>query len=257
MSFMANNTEYSIVTNAEVTDVLAHFSDEMILDILDRNLTNRLSYVPKVNIVESLEFDFKKCLDLYPAYSDDIYKTRFHVYSIIIDTICTRNHIQSADIQYGSDIYTQAYFLYDLLVSNFTNNVVNFFANYILREKNSLYDLMDQDLLSKNKGFNTIYSKKMFKNGNSKFITLHANLEYVVDNICAFDIDFDTYASCVYTNSVVSNYLNMITTENSGELFQTQIVPFVMMNKAIILTYIKLALQSYIKSSPDELIKED
>ena len=153
---MANNTEYSIVTNAEVTDVLAHFSDEMILDILDRNLTNRLSYVPKVNIVESLEFDFKKCLDLYPAYSDDIYKTRFHVYSIIIDTICTRNHIQSADIQYGSDIYTQAYFLYDLLVSNFTNNVVNFFANYILREKNSLYDLMDQDLLSKNKGFNTI-----------------------------------------------------------------------------------------------------
>ena len=34
MSFMSNNTEYSVVSNAEVADVIAHFSDEMIMDIV-------------------------------------------------------------------------------------------------------------------------------------------------------------------------------------------------------------------------------
>ena len=50
MSFMANNTEYSVVTNAEIADVIAHFSSEMIMDIVEKNLMNRLSFtIQKAN----------------------------------------------------------------------------------------------------------------------------------------------------------------------------------------------------------------
>ena len=256
MSFVSNNMEYSIVTNTEVSEVIAHFSDEMILDILEKNLQNRLSFIPKVNIVESLEVDFKRCFDLYPAYSDQIQEKRFHVYGIIIDTICRYNHIECSTTNDASQIYTQAYFLYDLLISKFTDNVITFFTNYIIREKSSLYELMDEEVLARNKDFNTIYSKKVFKNNNPKIIALHANLEYVIDNICAFDINFETYVQNIYSNQHISNYLSLVTAENSGELFHTQIVPFIMANKPIIITYVKLSLQSYIEFGPDEIIKE-
>ena len=243
MAFLSNNTEYSVVTNAEVSDVIAHFSDEMIMDILDKNmLYNRISSTPKANLVYSLEEDFKKCLE----------------YSLIIQRISQYYGIRCKETSNQNDIHAQAFFLYSLLVSDFMQNVVNFFANYINHEKNSIYELMDGRLTTKGKDFNVSYSKKIYNGANSKLVTIHANLDYVVDNICGFDIDFETFIRNVYVNNTqISNYLSMVVTEDSGDIFQKHIVPFVMENKAIILTYIKLSLQNIATSEIQNYLKNE
>ena len=259
MAFLSNNTEYSVVTNAEVSDVIAHFSDEMIMDILDKNmLYNRISSTPKANLVYSLEEDFKKCLELYPAYNKEILDKRFEIYSLIIQRISQYYGIRCKETSSQNDIHAQAFFLYSLLVSDFMQNVVNFFANYINHEKNSIYELMDGRLTTKGKDFNVSYSKKIYNGANSKLVTIHANLDYVVDNICGFDIDFETFIRNVYVNNTqISNYLSMVVTEDSGDLFQKHIVPFVMENKAIILTYIKLSLQNIATSEIQNYLKNE
>lgn len=259
MAFLSNNTEYSVVTNAEVSDVIAHFSDEMIMDILDKNmLYNRISSTPKANLVYSLEEDFKKCLELYPAYSEEILKKRFGIYSLIIERISQYYGIRCKETSNQSDIHAQAFLLYSLLVAEYMQNVVNFFTNYITREKNSIYELMETELSTKGKDFNITYSKKVYNGLNNKLVAIHANLDNVVDNICAFDIDFETFIRNVYfaQNAQISNYLSLIVVDDSGELFQKHIVPFVMENKAIILTYIKLSLQQIVEPEIKNYLKE-
>lgn len=259
MAFLSNNTEYSIVTNAEVSDVIAHFSDEMIMDILDKNmLYNQISSTPKANLVYSLEEDFKKCLELYPAYNKEILDKRFEIYSLIIERISQFYGIRCRETSNQNDIHAQAFFLYSLLVSEFMQNIVNFFTNYITREKNSIYELMESELSIKGKDSNVTYSKKIYNSASNKLVAIHANLEYVVDNICAFDIDFETFIRNVYYDNVqISNYLGMIIVEDSGDLFQKRIVPFVMDNKAIILTYIKLSLQHLVEPEIQNYLKNE
>lgn len=258
MGFFSNNSEYSIVTSIEVADVIAHFSEEMILDILDKNIMNRSSFVQKVNLVYSLEQDFKKCLELYPAYSEQINQKRFEIYSAIVEKICNFYGIESIETNDMGVKHSQAFYLYQFFVSDFFNNVVIFFTNYIIREKNSIYELMEQNLSSKTKDFNVSYSKKIYKNLNAKLITIHANLEYVIDNICAFDIDFPTLVQNVYcNNTVVSNFLNGIVSEENGDdLFRKHIVPFVMQNKPVVLTYIKLNLQNLAETNTADLVSQ-
>lgn len=256
MSFLSNNTEYSIVTNAEVTQVIAHFSEEMILDILEKNLETRSSFMPKANLVFSLEQDFRKSLELYPAYSSMIQNKRFEIYQAIIKRICDFYGLETVETTSVDDIHAQALFLYSFFVSDFSNNVVSFFSNYIIREKNSIYELMEQDLSARNKDFNTAISKKIYKNLNAKMIAIHANLEYVIDNICAFDIDFNTFVQNVLCDNVqVSNYLRLVVSEGNDNLFIRHIVPFVQQNKAMMITYIKLNLQTMAGTETVDFLK--
>ena len=37
------------------------------------------------------------------------------------------------------------------------------------------------------------YSKKLYKNNNSKLAIIHANLEFGLQNVCSYDIEFDTF----------------------------------------------------------------
>lgn len=262
MSFMANNTEYSVVTNAEIADVIAHFSSEMIMDIVDKNLLNRLSFtIQKANLVYGLEEDFKQCFQLYPAYYEEFSKKRFTLYSDIIQKICNFYDISCLTTSNVNDLHSRAFYLYDIFVSSFSQYVVRFFANYIIREKNALYDFMEAELTSKGKDYNTIYSKKVYNNSvNHKLVALHANLDFVVDNICAFDINIESFISnALYGQPQIIKYLTLVLSENNGDLFSQHIVPFVQNKeyKATILTYLRFALQEIVKPDISNYIKDE
>lgn len=260
MSFMSNNTEYSVVTNAEVADVIAHFSDEMIMDIVEKNLMNRLSFtVQKANLVHSLEEDFKQSFQLYPAYYQEFSQKRFDLYSKIIQKICDFYNISCSSTSDTNEIHSRAFYLYSLFVSDFSNYVVRFFTNYIIREKNALYDFMEAELTAKNKDYNALYSKKIYSNNtNHKLVAIHANLDFVVDNICAFDINIESFIrNALYGQPQIIKYLTLVISENNGDLFSQHIVPFVQQNKTMILTYLKLSLQHSITPDISNYIKDD
>lgn len=195
----ANMAAYNICNESELTNILSNFNSEFIFTIVQDNIGQRFNNytIGMVNIVSAYEQYFKQLIDTYPDNTQDIVEKRNQVYIDIINILCS-------DSAYGlqfngtEDLYSAAFLLYGFLVSDFQNNIINFFTNYIIREKNTLYDMLNLNALKKNKDSSTIYTKKLFK--NTKLAIIAANLEYVLNSITAFDIDFDTLLNNVYAD---------------------------------------------------------
>ena len=86
MAFQANNTEYQIITDSEITGIISHFDDDMIFDIIQTNLRDKFKpYCPTLsNIVYSLEETYKMNIENYPDAAKTIKDERNNTYSRII-----------------------------------------------------------------------------------------------------------------------------------------------------------------------------
>lgn len=243
MSFISNNVDFSIVSDSEITSIISNFSDEMIMDIIYRNSASKFRpyqhYVG--NLIGAIENTFKSNQENYPQFQKETLERRTEVYFKILSYLCS-THGLALNIDENTNLYSLAFVLYDFVISKFTINMINFFANYIIRESNSLYEYLNLRELKKNKDNSSSYSKKLFK-GNSKLATIHANLEVVMDNICAFDIDL---ATLVFISTLDQNITSFIV-NNIGEvsnLFKSLFVPYIKgPNRAVIITLVRMRLQ--------------
>jgi len=229
----ANLNSYNIGLEGEVSDILSHFNSDFIFDIIKDNINSRCGFftTTMVNIPASFEARFKQAKATFPENSVQIEAVRLETYNQIL---INGNNI--------TDPYSAAYYLYDFLVSNFSNNLVTFFSNYIVKEKNSLYESLHLADYKKNKDSSTIYSKKLYK--NSKLAIINANIDYVIANICVFDIPFYNILSMIYQDKNIIKYLNDICVPINdffrytyGPLIQGQLRP-------TLLTNIRLQIQS-------------
>lgn len=244
MSFITNNTDFGIVSDSEIVSTISNFADDMIMDVIYRNAENKFRpyQVYVGNLVTAIENTFKANYENYPQYNIETIQRRTETYSNILSTLCSL-HSLSLDLDENTDLYSLTYFLYDFTISKFTINIVNFFANYIIRETNSIYEYLHLSEMKKNKDSSSAYSKKLFK-GNSKLATIHANIEIVIDSICGFDIDLPTLIM-VTTNDInitnlISNNINEITS-----LFKVLFVPYIKdpRYRAVIITMVRMRLQ--------------
>lgn len=243
----STNTDYSVTHDNELAYVLSKFNDDFVYSTVTESIKNKLrNYeVPLPNIIISFEQMFKVTEGEYQGKSQEVMDTRQNVYQNIIRLLCDQYQLTFNDGD-EKDIYTSAMYMYSLLVSNFQQNIVTFFVNYIIREKSSIYDMLSLGGERKNKDSSTIYAKKVFR--NPKLGVISANLEIVLMSICnTFDIDFNTYLGLVYTgdNKIVGDYLSSIIAPTNnfvksyvGSCFNTQF-------RACLLTSIRLALQQY------------
>ena len=243
MSLISNYVDFSIVSDSEITSIISNFSDEMIMDIIYRNSASKFRpyqhYVG--NLIGAIENTFKSNQENYPQFQKETLERRTEVYFKILSYLCS-THGLALNIDENTDLYSLSFVLYDFVISKFTINMINFFANYIIRESNSLYEYLNLRELKKNKDNSSSYSKKLFK-GNSKLATIHANLEVVMDNICAFDIDL---ATLVFISTLDQNIASFIV-NNIGEvsnLFKSLFVPYIKgPNRAVIITLVRMRLQ--------------
>ena len=248
MAIQSTNIEYRIVTDNEVSTIISHFSEDMIYDILQMNLMNKFRpYAPSLpNLVGSYENIFKQHLMNYPDYSQDFMQKRQEVYMYIIQELCKYHNLEYVQNDEFTDLYSSAYLLYDFFISNFTQNITTFFVNYIMREKNSLYEILNLNEYKKNKDSGTLYSKKIYRNGNSKLPIIHANIDLVINQICSFDIDLNTVLDTVYFDRKnISKCISTIV-RDKGDFFNTFFVSFVQSPqfKPIMISNISLQLQS-------------
>lgn len=254
MSFITNNTEFGIVSDSEIMSIISNFSDDMIMDIIHENAENKFRpyqyYVG--NLITAIENSFKSNQENFPQYYSESESRRNEVYYRILASLCSL-HGLSLHIDENTDLYSLTYFLYDFTISKFTINIINFFANYIVNETNSIYEYLNLSELKKNKDSSSIYSKKMFK-GNSKLAMIHANIEIVIDAICGFDVDMEN----LITIATGDKNITALITKNISEvsnLFRILFVPYVKdpRYRAIIITMVRMRLQE-LQANTESLI---
>lgn len=255
------NSEYSIATDNEVAAVLSHFNNDYIYATVTQSINMKIRpyTMPMPNIVVSYEQYFKQAIDTYPGARDQIWNARNDVNAQIIKILCDAYQLVFDD-QDVQDLYSSAVYLYDFLVSNFQNNLVEFFTNYILKEKNSIYDILNMGTLKRNKDSSTMYSKKIYR--NTRLGIICANLDVVIDNINVFDIDFNTYVNTVYGNEykTIAKHIEMIVSP-LNDFFKTYIsAQFATALKPVLITSIRLRLQELASEgdlNTNNIIKEE
>lgn len=197
-----NNHVYNMVAEGEVAELLSNFSNAYIMDVIDSNLKNRFAYNPTIsnpNIVNSYEMNFKDMLSRFPTDSENITSIRYETYLNIINKICSSFNIQYVGNE--PDCFILAYNLYDLFVSGYSRNIINFFARYIYANRNALYDNMGLDRYKKTKDSTTNYVRKVFSNFKNIDIIV-SRIKDVIYYISGFDIDLYTFLSYNYPKDV-------------------------------------------------------
>jgi hypothetical protein len=238
-----NNNMYNITTEGDVSNVLMHLSGEYTFDILEDQLKNRVGYYQTIipNMVNSLNQNFKALKADYEGMNNEINEIERNTYIQIINRLCVPHRI-IVSTEENFDLFTAASLLYDFLISNFYNNIVNFYANFIIANRNSIYDTMRLNDSKKNKNAATIYNKKIYK--NQKLAVISANLEEVIYNMSVYDISIKTIYNYIYSDKKIAEFMSNIFMSNANDFYYNFFNSYFNTDKkAIIITSIRLTMQ--------------
>lgn len=247
-----SNSDYSVVSNNEAASIINRFTPEMIDDIINNALANKFrNYTNQlINIVAAIDQNQKIAISALPDRANEIKQTMDELYMNIINKICAAHNLTFIGND-SSDLYSTAYILYDFFISQYNSYLYNFFSTYINREKNTLYEALE--LSGKKKDISS-YSKKIYKNDSPKLAVIHANLEYVLDNICSYDIDFNTFVdiACI-PDRVKGNFIINSLVDN-GNFFKNFVVTYLRDNYGLISSSIRFELQGLASVEASDII---
>ena len=205
---MLSNTQYDIATEQDITEILAHFDSEYIIATMQDKLENIdfASTLIQANIIASFEENFKLMKEQFPGDESNINIVRERVYREIIDILCSKFNLQFNALDENIDIYTAAFYAYDFLVCNRNNIMVNFFASFIVNNKDSLYNGLNLDTFKKNKDSSIMYGNKLY--ADQKYIIISSNIEKVIKYIATLDIKLVNIFQSTYINPEVVMFLD-------------------------------------------------
>lgn len=224
-SFLTDPTSMNIFNEADLSNILMNCGFENIIDIIENNIDYRFTN-NITNLAGTIENVFKihminigegsPALNSLKTIKEDAYKN-------IITIICNKFNLTFDMESYTGDLYTVAYILYDFLISNFRNNISNFYTNFIIKEKNSIYDILEIARFKKQKDSTTIYNKKTYN--NQKLGLISANLNFVIDNMSAFDLSFSNIIENIFYYD--KNTAHFIITHfiPNGDFYRDIIIP--------------------------------
>lgn len=243
--FQYNPAVTNVNIDNQLAGLLSYFNDDYIIDVIKDSIANRLRIysTPSPNVVAAYEATFKQLTDGFSSNTDEIYETRRRVYMNIINVICQYYDLTFNDND-ETDYYSAAYWLYDFLVSNFTEHLKTFYSTFLIRESAPIVSALDLVNHRKENDTTLGYSKRLFKDPNIAMI--HCDLEYVIAQIDTFNIDLNTILTYTYqSNPNLPTYISGLITDYTGRFFKNHYQSFVIGSResADILTYIKLSLQ--------------
>ena len=253
------NQLFNIINENQLTSILSHYNTEFVLTIVDNALTSRFNtnaILSSPNVVAAWEQNFKQLLVDFEDSADSktsIMQVREDTYKEIITRICKEFHLNFT-IDDDVDWYSAAYYLYDFFVSNFNVNLINFFANYIYKERIGIYENMNLATFRKNKDSSTIYGKKIYK--DIKLATINANIDYVVTNLCGIDISLADIMNTIYAQKELVAYLCTLISEQDD--FFKNFYAYMMNTpiKPILLTEIRFGIQA-LASAHNNIITDE
>lgn len=240
---------YSLVAEGELSTILSNFNSSYTFDVVDdlmRERYNSFSLISKPNFVDELEFSFKQLLDQFPSDKNNIVYTRNNTYKEIINRISNNSGVMfnvedpdSVDMRYLASI------IFDLFISNYDNYVFKFLYNFIVNQKDFIYNQLDLIKTKKSKDISTIYSKQCFSNDVLAIIS--ARLYSCIDFITTLDFDSKITLGYIYTSAdelIRMNYLLQYI-DSSVDLFSILIRPILtndLVNSSLV-SAVKMELQ--------------
>jgi len=198
------------------------------------------------NLVDNYESNYKLALSNYPQISNELKVERDDAYQAIIYKVA-EYYQMSINLNQEIDMFSAAYYIYDFFVSNFVNNLIEFFCYYIENEYNSLYEVVRiiEDKKDKDPNKKTI----KYKDDKTKMISgILSNLDVVLNNMAGYDITIENIIDIIYRGNPVSSFLKVILTD-TGNFYMNFYISFLKQYSVEIETSIKLRLNASITGS--------
>ena len=238
-----NQTINNVNTDYAIANILNQLSFDYIYHIVNDSLNMKFRpySAPMPNIPYSLEQNFKMQLDAVPSSRDDSLQKREEVNVTIIKIL---RDYYNLSYNASDDVYSDAFYLYKFLVSDFTNTVVQFYVNYIIQEKKHIYDNLNLQEAKKNKDSSYTYSKKLYS--NNIIAAIHSNIIPIVKDIATYNISLQDVIDVRYMGDEQNTayHLNQIISDNG--YFYDYIRSFITSNETMadVINCIKLQLQT-------------
>jgi hypothetical protein len=196
------------------------------------------------NIVASFETNFKAMCEQFPGDAQNINVIREETYMNIIKILTSRFNLEFNMMDDSIDKYTAAYMLYDFLVSKRYDIMNNFFALFIINNKDSLYNALNLDEFKKNRDNSSIYSKKMYV--DNKVAIISANMSKVINYIASMNITLTNIFQSTYQPNIVQFLDNAF--RDKGNFFKQYYCDFIIAPDIIpiAITNIRLRLSHFI-----------
>lgn len=239
---MISTELYKISNEFNITRLLNNFDSQYIFDIIEDKLDN-IDYSATLldsNIVASFEENFKMMMDQFPGDGQNIKMIREQTYIEIINILCNKFNLRFNSTDETIDIYTAAFYLYDFLVCNRNNIMINFFVSFIINNKEALYDFINTT--ESNVDSSVVYNRHVFD--DYKYALISTKLEKVINYISNLDITLLNIFQSTYINQQIILFLDNAFAD-LGNFFKEQYCSILNSPEImpIIITNIRLELQ--------------
>lgn len=210
--YITNSDIYQSNAERDISVILSRFNTEYIYDCIENALAAKNTaqfIIQNPNLVRSLETCFMQMRQDYPDDIENIMACRQETYLEIIHYLCSKFNLIYNDND-NLDPYSTAYYLYEFLVGEYLNKLCKFYSKYILMEKNNLYKTLNLERFKKNA--NLTHSKKVIK--DSAISTILIQTPFVIDQLMAFDFDFESIVNIVYDDSNLAKFITSVFFDN-------------------------------------------
>lgn len=235
----SNNVVASIETDRAISAILSNFSEDYILSTITESLqykfrpfNTRMPDFPTI-----LMEKFALIRQNAPSYIEVVNEKETEVYNTIIDLLCSTYHLSVVDIGIPEEgLFTVCFYLYKILVSEFTERMINFFSDYIIQNCDSLLTYISDE----KKTPKTSYSRRIYTQQN--YVLLYDNMEQILDIVAGLDIPFVqlmSYLSDDNTANLIGTFIN-----DCGDIYKYFYASFILdpSTRTDMITSIKLAI---------------
>lgn len=244
---IGNNPIQVINSEKAVGIILSKFSSDFILDVIEDNI--KMKFRPfgigPVNYPVVFEQDFKMAMMENPAFADNINQVRLKTHKEIIDIVCASYNLSistEVDDYSPEQMYSLAVLLFDIFVTSFTPKMISFFVNYILNNKDDIYNsISDAEEIKKNKE-TTSYGRKIYN--DTKMVVIHSALNSVLTSVSAHDIPFNVLIYYL-TDRPTADYLVSLLQDNN-DIYKYHYASYIInpITRPDLFTAIKFEMQS-------------
>lgn len=243
-SFLLNYQAYNIKAEGQLASILSQFDRNYVFGVMDDILAPKSYFepIPKANIVNAFEDNFKSTLVSFPEDRMNIIAVREECYRNIIDRLAKAFNFEFRDTEM-MDIFSITRLLYDFYVSERDVHLINFLATYIIQEKSMLYKALNLDQYRKDKDVSTLNNKKLFDDPQLAIISSH--LDYIIHYLMDVDFDMEQILAFIYGYNTYYITAFMQHVFPKGDFFKDYYCTMIQ-NPAInplIISYLKIEIQ--------------